>query len=731
MTTHERLHAFDAVRASALLLGVVFHAGFSFIPGMFPGIWAIVDSSPSTALSVLLFTSHSFRMSLFFLIAGFFARMAFHRRGARGFWADRSKRILLPLVVGWLVLAPTLGLIWYWGLLKTFGGSLPAPPADLPAPPPGAFPLTHLWFLYYLLLLYALVLLCRATALTIDRGGLLRRGVDRAVAAVVRRGAAAPLLALPVSLALYARHDWIAWFGIPTPDQSLIPQVTSVVAYGTALGFGWLLHRQPDLLTAWATQWPAHLAAAVAATAACLVALGPTPALVPLASGLGKLGIAVGYAMATWCWSLAIAGLALRFLRRPSGRIRYVADASYWIYLVHLPVVVALQVLVGHLPWHWTLKFPIILASSLLVLFASYHVLVRSTFIGQVLNGRKYARRSAPFTKATDTPDPGPPALADPSSPVITMEPRSAADRPAAPAEVSRRVVASLRGVHKRYGSIAALSGLDLDVHAGELLAVLGPNGAGKSTAIALWLGLLQPDEGTASIYARSPLETDVRRVAGVMMQEVGLTPELRVRELVELTASYYAAPLPTNETLGLVGIASLAGRKYGTLSGGQKRQVQFALAVCGRPSLLFLDEPTAGLDVQARETMWGTIRHLLTGGCSIVLTTHYLEEAEAIANRVAVLAGGRLIASGTVDEVRQVVSLKRISCTSAITVDEVRTWPGVAESSRDARRLHITATDAELVVRRLFEADAHLRDLEVRQAGLAEAFAQLTKEAA
>jgi peptidoglycan/LPS O-acetylase OafA/YrhL len=161
MSTSERLHALDAVRALALLLGVVFHAGFSFIPGMPPGLWAIVDTSPSTNVSTLLFTSHIFRMTLFFLIAGFFARLAFHRKGARAFWTDRGKRILVPLIVGWIALAPTMGVIWIWGLTKTFGGTLPAPPADMPPPPAAAFRFMHLWFLYYLFLLYVLVIAVR------------------------------------------------------------------------------------------------------------------------------------------------------------------------------------------------------------------------------------------------------------------------------------------------------------------------------------------------------------------------------------------------------------------------------------------------------------------------------------------------------------------------------------------------------------------------------------------
>ena len=285
--------------------------------------------------------------------------------------------------------------------------------------------------------------------------------------------------------------------------------------------------------------------------------------------------------------------------------------------------------------------------------------------------------------------------------------------------------------MHKRYGTTVALAGLDLDVRRGELLAVLGPNGAGKSTAISLWLGLLEPDAGSARLFGESPLDVDARRRVGVMMQEVGLTPELRVRELVELTASYYPEPLETRETLSLTGIDALADRPYAKLSAGQKRQVQFALAICGRPPLLFLDEPTVGLDVEARETMWRTIRALLAQGCSIVLTTHYLEEAEALADRVAVLANGRLIASGSVDEIRALVSRKQITCSTTISVDEVSQWPGVLSAVRSIHRLQVTASDAEGVVRRLLSVDAGVRDLEVRQAGLAEAFSELTKEAA
>ncbi len=296
---------------------------------------------------------------------------------------------------------------------------------------------------------------------------------------------------------------------------------------------------------------------------------------------------------------------------------------------------------------------------------------------------------------------------------------------------LSVEILARLADVHKRYGSTVALAGLTLDVRQGELLALLGPNGAGKSTAIALWLGLTQPDSGSVRLLGRSPLEVESRRCVGVMMQEAGLTPELRVRELIDLAASYYPSPLPLKDVLALTRTEALASRRYGKLSGGQKRQVQFALAVCGRPRLLFLDEPTVGLDIQARETMWRTVRDLVASGCAIVLTTHYLEEAQTLADRVAVLARGRLIASGTVDEIRSVVGRKQIRCSSVIDVAEISRWPSVVGAARDAGRLQITATDAEDVVRRLLAADAHLRDLEIRHAGLSEAFAELTKEAA
>jgi ABC-type multidrug transport system ATPase subunit/peptidoglycan/LPS O-acetylase OafA/YrhL len=720
MSQPTRLHALDAVRAFALLLGVVFHAGFSFLPGLLPGVWAMTDNSPSPAIAALLFTSHIFRMSLFFVVAGFFARMLFHDRGARGFWTNRLKRILVPLVVGWVVLFPAIAFIWVWGITKTFGGTLPPAPPEAPPSPPGAFPLTHLWFLYYLLVLYVIVVLTRTLVASVDTAGTCRRRIDMMVRRAVSSGVAAFMLPLPLVAALYLRADWVAWFGIPTPDHSLIPEVASLVGFGTAVTFGWLVHRQTELLSTWRKQWPMHLVGAVVATSVCLWTIGLTPTFAPHAQNLQKLWFALSYGIAIWCWSFAVLGAAVRFLSEPNSRVRYIADASYWIYLVHLPLVAALQVVVGRLPWHWSVKFSLMLVVSMTLLLVTYRYLVRATYVGQILNGRRYPR-TLPDVRAVAAQPPAPPAAASDIGADTSDSQTASADE----------ALATLAGVHKRYGQIVALAGLELGVRRGELLAVLGPNGAGKSTAISLWLGLLQPDAGTAQLFGGSPLDVETRRRIGVMMQEVGLTPELRVRELIELTSSYYPEPLTVNETLALTRIEALANRPYASLSAGQKRQAQFALAVCGRPALLFLDEPTVGLDVDARETMWRTIRELLSQGCSIVLTTHYLEEAEALASRIAVLAHGRLIASGTVEDIRSVVSRKHISCASGLSEDEISRWPGVIGVTRSLHRLHVTATDAEAVVRRLLAADDRVRDLEVRQAGLAEAFSALTKEAA
>ncbi|HEU5134825.1 MAG TPA: acyltransferase family protein [Steroidobacteraceae bacterium] len=699
-TSENRLHALDAVRGFALLLGVAFHAALSFLPGVPPGMWFAIDSSTNAVLSDAAFVSHIFRMSLFFFIAGYFGRLLYQKLGARSFWANRLKRIFIPLVAGLIVLGPIVSFLWMTGITKVFGGKMP----PMPEMPADFFPLGHLWFLYQLLLIYVAVVAIRALVARLDPAQKLRCFVDQAVSGSIRTMAGTFTLGLPLAAALMSLPQWFYWMGIPTPDMTLIPQVPASVGFGTAFGFGWLVHRSKDALAAITQRWFANLGIAIAATGWLLHSMHAQPVAQP---GLTKTVYALVFGVALWGWVLGLTGAALRFLSNYSATRRYIADASYWIYLAHLPVVVALQIWVSHWPLNWAVKYPSILVVSFAVLFLSYHYLVRPTFIGQLLNGRKHPRKPQP---PGSSPSPAAPPPAD---------------------TVNGGPVAQLRGITKKYGAVTALNSIDIEVRRGELLAVLGPNGAGKSTAISLWLGLIEPDAGTVTLLGGEPQDIAHRRGLGVMMQDVELPKELKVRELVRLAASYYDDPMSVEDTLRRAGIEQLANRPYGKLSGGQKRQAQFAVAICGRPKVLFLDEPTVGLDVQAREALWASVRRMLADGCSVVLTTHYLEEAEALADRIAVITRGKVIASGSVDDMRALVACRQISCESRLSIAEVRTWPGVVEAQRTQERLNITATDAEGVVRQLLAADPALKRLEVRQAGLNEAFTELTREAA
>ncbi len=291
--------------------------------------------------------------------------------------------------------------------------------------------------------------------------------------------------------------------------------------------------------------------------------------------------------------------------------------------------------------------------------------------------------------------------------------------------------LAMLRAARKDYGKLRALDSLDLRVESGELLALLGPNGAGKTTAIGLLLGLARADSGTVALLGQSPHKLAARRQVGVMLQSAALPDTLQVGELIALTRSYYAVPRSLADCVALAGLDGLLRRRYGALSGGQQRRVQFALAICGRPRLLFLDEPTTGLDIEARQRLWRAIRELVADGCGVLLTTHYLEEAEALADRVIVLAQGRIVAQGSVDAIRAHVSHRRIRCVTSLAIDMLSTWPQVLAASRNDDRIELVVDAVEPVVRRLLAEDAGLRDLEIERAGLSDAVVALTREAA
>jgi ABC-2 type transport system ATP-binding protein len=290
-------------------------------------------------------------------------------------------------------------------------------------------------------------------------------------------------------------------------------------------------------------------------------------------------------------------------------------------------------------------------------------------------------------------------------------------------------VVASLERVNKNYGPVRALNGVDFRVHAGEVVALLGPNGAGKTTAVKLLLGLLMPNSGKARVFGGDPTNPENRMRTGAMLQ-VGRVPEtLRVREHIDLFSSYYQKPLVPAEVLAIAGLEKLSDRKFGDLSGGQKQRVLFALAICGDPDLLFLDEPTVGLDVEARRMLWEEIRQLVRRGKTVLLTTHYLQEADALADRVAVINKGEIIAEGTPAVIKAQTAGKRIRCITSLSLSTLRQMAGVTEVKEDREAVEIHTAEAEPVLRELLARDASLSGLEVTSAGLEEAFLALTQE--
>jgi ABC-2 type transport system ATP-binding protein len=289
------------------------------------------------------------------------------------------------------------------------------------------------------------------------------------------------------------------------------------------------------------------------------------------------------------------------------------------------------------------------------------------------------------------------------------------------------RTLARLAGATKRYGATLALDGIDLEVRAGEVLAVLGANGAGKSTALGLLTGRLPPDRGTAELLGGDPRDPARRRGIGVMLQEASLPDTLRVHEHVRLFSSYYAKPRPVRETLALAGLEDIAQRRYSDLSGGQQRRVQFALAICGNAPLLFIDEPTTGLDVEARRNLWDVIRGLRAGGTGIVLTTHYLEEADALAERIAVLAQGRVIAEDTPAGIKSRAAGKAVRARSWVTRDTLSHWPESESAALVDGRHEVRTRAPEALLRRWLAVDPQLADLEVQPLSLEAAFVSLT----
>jgi len=288
--------------------------------------------------------------------------------------------------------------------------------------------------------------------------------------------------------------------------------------------------------------------------------------------------------------------------------------------------------------------------------------------------------------------------------------------------------VAALDRVTKKYGSITALDGLSLELRAGEIVALLGPNGAGKSTAVRLLLGLSVPTAGTARIFGENPRLAETRTRIGAMLQVASVPKMLKVKEHIDLFRSYFPAPLSFEEVVRIAQLEGIEDRLFEKLSGGQRQRLLFGLAVCGDPEVVFLDEPTVGMDIEARRGLWEQIRSLAARGKTVLLTTHYLEEADALAHRIIVVNKGRVVSEGTPAQIKSRSASRKIRCVTSLTVARVWEMAGVVDVEAAGTRLCVTAGNAEAVVRRMLAEDAELSELEVVQPGLEEAFLELTR---
>ncbi|MBO0688282.1 MAG: ABC transporter ATP-binding protein [Candidatus Dormibacteraeota bacterium] len=288
-----------------------------------------------------------------------------------------------------------------------------------------------------------------------------------------------------------------------------------------------------------------------------------------------------------------------------------------------------------------------------------------------------------------------------------------------------------LEGAHKSYGSVEALKGVDISIAEGEVVAILGPNGAGKTTAINLMLGLRKPTRGRARLFGLDPGDRRARSRCGVMLQESGVLSSLHVRELVGQFRSYYPNSMPVDRAIAMAGLEAEADRQSAKLSGGQRQRLYYALAVCGDPDLLFLDEPTVGMDVESRRAFLAEIRSFAAVGRTVVLTTHYLEEADELAQRVIVIDRGSVIADGSPGEIKARVGGRRITfdCPDGLREGDLA---GLPVQSLDVRgtRAWMLSDEPEEVLRALFARGVAIQDLEVVGADLEEAFVSLTSHA-
>jgi ABC-2 type transport system ATP-binding protein len=291
--------------------------------------------------------------------------------------------------------------------------------------------------------------------------------------------------------------------------------------------------------------------------------------------------------------------------------------------------------------------------------------------------------------------------------------------------------IATFDGVTRRYGHVTAVDHLSLGIQRGQTVALLGPNGAGKTTTVELLLGLASPDAGVIGLFGGPPAEAVAAGRVGAMLQDAGLPQWARVAELIGLVRSLYPDPLTLQDTLRLTDLEPLAQRQVQRLSGGQRQRVRLALALAGNPELLVLDEPTGALDVDARRSFWERVRAYVAGGRTVLFATHRLEEADAVADRVVVIAGGRLLADGTPDQVKAQAAGRSTISLAADGVSRylLESLPAVETVRQDRGRLTLSTSDPDATIRALLQQAPHVQGLEVTQAGMEEAFLQLTHQ--
>lgn len=387
-----RLDYLDATRAFALVLGILFHASLSFMP-IFMG-WAVQDISTSPLVTVFVAVSHSFRMEAFFLLAGFFAHVTLQRKGAAAFVRTRLIRIVVPFVVGWFIMRPLIVSGWIMGAASLrgdvdFWAGIQAGFQSLASLPAGMFTGTHLWFLYYLAMVTGLTLAIRGLMTwTGSWHVVMIRRADAFVAWLANSPFCFPVLVVPTAVALWFMSFW----GMDTPDKTMQPHIPVLLVYGAFFVLGWMLSRQRELLPRFARLTPLRWILAG-------IGIGAILLLGEIEGDFGHphrtaahVAYAVSYALTMWTLVFLTLGVFKRTWARPNAFVRYVADSSYWLYLVHLPIVVWLQVAVAEIPLHWSLKLALVAMATIAGSLLTYDLFVRSTVIGQVLNGRRRNR---------------------------------------------------------------------------------------------------------------------------------------------------------------------------------------------------------------------------------------------------------------------------------------------------------------------------------------------------